>query len=130
MGCGPWAPDWLALWITAPRIAPIDGHGSASPVFEFALLKFTLLRLGLPGTVERVGHMSSMGWPSRPIAHFHAYHAGRRASVSIDGTLLAGSLEPRALAFSGNGPSFSAPTCWQTGNAPGGTSPLAIPPLP
>lgn len=32
-----------------------------------------------------------------PVAHFHAYHAGRRASVSVDGKLLAGSLEPRAL---------------------------------
>jgi hypothetical protein len=32
-----------------------------------------------------------------PVAHFHAYHAGRRASVSADGKLLAGSLEPRAF---------------------------------
>jgi len=34
-----------------------------------------------------------------PAAHFHAYHAGRRASVAADGTVLAGSLEPRALQF-------------------------------
>jgi hypothetical protein len=34
-----------------------------------------------------------------PIAHFHAYHAGRRASVSADGLVLAGSLESRALGF-------------------------------
>jgi hypothetical protein len=34
-----------------------------------------------------------------PVAHFHAYHAGRRASVAVDGTVLAGSLEPRALQF-------------------------------
>jgi Domain of unknown function (DUF4160) len=34
-----------------------------------------------------------------PVAHFHAYHAGRRASVSVDGMVLAGSLEPRALQF-------------------------------
>jgi hypothetical protein len=33
------------------------------------------------------------------VAHFHAHHAGRRASVSIDGNLLAGSLESRALGF-------------------------------
>jgi len=33
------------------------------------------------------------------VAHFHAYHAGRRASVSVDGEVLAGSLEPRALQF-------------------------------
>jgi hypothetical protein len=34
-----------------------------------------------------------------PVAHFHACHAGRRASVSVDGNVLAGSLEPRALQF-------------------------------
>lgn len=34
-----------------------------------------------------------------PVAHFRAYHAGRRASVSVDGNVLAGSLEPRALQF-------------------------------
>ena len=32
-----------------------------------------------------------------PVAHFHAYHAGQRASVSAGGEILAGSLEPRAL---------------------------------
>jgi Domain of unknown function (DUF4160) len=42
-----------------------------------------------------------MYWNERdhPVAHFHAYHAGRRASVSVDGEILAGSLEPRALQF-------------------------------
>jgi Domain of unknown function (DUF4160) len=42
-----------------------------------------------------------MFWNERdhPVAHFHAYHAGRRASVALDGTVLAGSLEPRALQF-------------------------------
>jgi hypothetical protein len=34
-----------------------------------------------------------------PVAHFHAYHAGRRASVSGDGDVLAGSLDARALQF-------------------------------
>jgi hypothetical protein len=34
-----------------------------------------------------------------PVAHFHAHHADRRASVSIDGAILAGDLEPRALGF-------------------------------
>jgi hypothetical protein len=40
-----------------------------------------------------------MYWNERdhPVAHFHAYHAGRRASVSADGDVLAGSLDPRAL---------------------------------
>jgi hypothetical protein len=42
-----------------------------------------------------------MYWNERdhPVVHFHAYHAGRRASVSADGEVLAGSLEPRALQF-------------------------------
>jgi hypothetical protein len=42
-----------------------------------------------------------MYWNERdhPVPHFHAYHAGRRASVALDGTVLAGSLEPRALQF-------------------------------
>ena len=33
------------------------------------------------------------------VAHFHAHHAGRRASISVDGAVLAGVLEPRALGF-------------------------------
>lgn len=42
-----------------------------------------------------------MYWNERdhPVAHFHALHAGRRASVSVDGIVLAGSLEPRAMQF-------------------------------
>ncbi len=32
-----------------------------------------------------------------PVAHFHAHHAGSRASVSINGAILAGDLEARAL---------------------------------
>jgi hypothetical protein len=42
-----------------------------------------------------------MYWNERdhPVAHFHAYHAGRRVSVSADGDVLAGGLEPRALQF-------------------------------
>ena len=42
-----------------------------------------------------------MHWNERdhPVVHFHAYHAGRRASVSVEGNVLAGSLEPRALQF-------------------------------
>jgi hypothetical protein len=40
-----------------------------------------------------------MYWNERdhPVPHFHAYHAGQRASVSASGEVLAGSLEPRAL---------------------------------
>ena len=42
-----------------------------------------------------------MYWNERdhPVPHFRAYHAGRRASVSTDGKVLAGDLEPRALRF-------------------------------
>jgi hypothetical protein len=40
-----------------------------------------------------------MYWNERdhPVAHFHAYYAGQRASISADGGVLAGHLEPRAL---------------------------------
>jgi hypothetical protein len=40
-----------------------------------------------------------MYWNERdhPVAHFHAYHAGQRASISVDGEVLAGSLDGRAL---------------------------------
>jgi Domain of unknown function (DUF4160) len=47
------------------------------------------------------GVVIHMYWNERdhPVAHFHAYHAGRRAAVSADGVVLAGSLESRALGF-------------------------------
>jgi Domain of unknown function (DUF4160) len=31
------------------------------------------------------------------VPHVHAHRAGQRASISVDGTLLAGALEPRPL---------------------------------
>jgi hypothetical protein len=34
-----------------------------------------------------------------PVPHFHAAHAGLHASVAIDGTILAGELQARALRF-------------------------------
>ena len=42
-----------------------------------------------------------MHWNERDhrVADFHAYHAGRRASISVDGEVLAGRLDPRALQF-------------------------------
>jgi hypothetical protein len=43
--------------------------------------------------------LDTLDSPDHPVAHFHAYHAGRRASVSADGDVLAGSLESRALQF-------------------------------
>lgn len=55
----------------------------------------------MPRVSAFYGVVIYMYWNERehPVAHFHAYHAGRRASVSADGTVLAGSLEPRALQF-------------------------------
>ena len=61
-----------------------------------------LWRLRYGRDVPRVsafyGVVIYMYWNERdhPVAHFHAYHAGRRASVSADGVVLAGSLEARA----------------------------------
>lgn len=45
------------------------------------------------------GIMIYMYWNEgdHPVPHFHALKAEQRASVSIDGNVLAGSLEPRAL---------------------------------
>jgi hypothetical protein len=34
-----------------------------------------------------------------PVPHFHAHHGRDRASVSVDGQVLAGQLESRALRF-------------------------------
>ncbi|MGH9918074.1 MAG: DUF4160 domain-containing protein [Nitrososphaerales archaeon] len=55
----------------------------------------------MPRVSTFYGIVIYMYWNERdhPIVHFHAHHAGRRASVSVDGEVLAGSLEPRALAF-------------------------------
>ena len=55
----------------------------------------------MPRVSAFYGVVIYMYWNERdhPVAHFHAYHAGRRASVSADGEVLAGSLEPRALQF-------------------------------
>lgn len=55
----------------------------------------------MPRVIAFYGVVIYMYWNERdhPVAHFHAYHAGRRASVSADGEVLADSLEPRALQF-------------------------------
>jgi len=34
-----------------------------------------------------------------PVPHFHAHHGGDRASVSVDGRILAGDLDPQSLRF-------------------------------
>ena len=52
-----------------------------------------------PAPDEVISHVLAHHERDHTVAHFHAYHAGRRASVSVDGTVLAGALEPRALAF-------------------------------
>jgi hypothetical protein len=56
---------------------------------------------GMPRISAFYGLVIYMYWNERdhPVAHFHVYHAGRRASVSVDGDVLAGGLEPRALRF-------------------------------
>ena len=81
----------------------------------------------MPRVSAFYGVVIYMYWNERdhPVAHFHAYHAGRRASVSADGEVLAGSLEPRAPSSSGNGLSSGVVRSWRTGSAPGGTSPCS-----
>jgi hypothetical protein len=41
----------------------------------------------------------TMYWRERdhPVPHFHAEYSGERASITVDGKVLAGSLPPRAL---------------------------------
>jgi len=55
----------------------------------------------MPRVSAFYGVVIYMYWNERdhPVAHFHAYHSGRRASVSVTGEVLAGSLDPRALQF-------------------------------
>jgi hypothetical protein len=65
----------------------------------------TAFSRAIVGAMPRVsafyGVVIYMYWNERdhPVAHFHAYHAGRRASISADGNVLAGELEVRALQF-------------------------------
>lgn len=53
----------------------------------------------MPRVSAFYGVVIYMYWNERdhPVAHFHAYHAGHRASVSADGEVLAGRLDGRAL---------------------------------
>jgi hypothetical protein len=55
----------------------------------------------MPRIAEFYGIAIYMYWNERdrPIPHFHASHAEYRASVSLDGVVLAGSLESRSLAL-------------------------------
>ena len=57
-----------------------------------------------------------------PVAHFHAYHAGRRASVSINGEVLAGHLESRALQFVREWAKLRQDEILANWNGPAGTS--------
>jgi hypothetical protein len=71
--------------------------------FEGAVARpqWTGYRQVMPRISAFYGIVIYMYWNEKdhPVAHFHAYHAGRRASVSMDGEVLAGRLEPRALQF-------------------------------
>ncbi len=55
----------------------------------------------MPRVAEFYGIVIYMYWNERdhPVPHFHAVHAEFRASISIDGAILAGSLEARSLAL-------------------------------
>ncbi len=55
----------------------------------------------MPRISSFYGIVIRMYWDERdhPVAHFHADYAGHLASVALDGTLLGGTLPPRALAM-------------------------------
>jgi Domain of unknown function (DUF4160) len=61
----------------------------------------TLLSYGhvVPRVSAFYGVVIYMYWNVRdhPVAHFHVFYTGRRASVSADGLVLAGSLDGRVL---------------------------------
>ena len=83
-------------------------------------------RQAMPRVSAFYGVVIYMYWNERdhPVAHFHAYHSGRRASVSVNGEVLAGILDPRALQFVREWASLppGGTRSWPTGNGPGGTS--------
>ncbi len=53
----------------------------------------------MPRISSFYGIVISMYWRERdhPIPHFHAEYAGERASITVNGSALAGQLSPRAL---------------------------------
>ena len=55
----------------------------------------------MPRISSFYGITITMYWRERdhPIPHFHAEQAGHRASIAVDGTVLAGELRARALRF-------------------------------
>lgn len=55
----------------------------------------------MPRISSFYGIVIRMYWDERdhPVAHFHVDYAGSLASVAFDGTLLGGSLPPRALSM-------------------------------
>jgi len=55
----------------------------------------------MPRVSAFYGIVIYMYWNERdhPVPHFHVYQSGRRASVSVDGGVLAGDLEPHANAL-------------------------------
>jgi hypothetical protein len=83
----------------------------------------------MPRVSTFYGVVIYMYWNERdhPVAHFHAYHSGRRASVSADGDVLTGSLEsnPGRCSLSGNGLRSGMMRSWRTGNGHGGMSPCS-----
>lgn len=78
----------------------------------------------MPRVSAFYGVVIYMYWNERdhPVAHFHASHAGRRASVSADGNVLAGSLDPEPFSSSRNGPFSAVARSLRTGSGHGGTS--------
>ena len=96
------------------------------PPFEDAPLWSwrTGYRQVMPRISAFYGIVIYMYWNEKdhPVAHFHAYHAGRRASVSMDGEVLAGVLSPEHCSSFGSGPICVRMRSWRTGNEPAGTS--------
>jgi hypothetical protein len=78
----------------------------------------------MPRVSAFYGVVIYMYWNERdhPVAHFHAYHAGRRASVSVDGMCWPAASSPEPFSSSGNGLSSAAARSWRTGSGHARTS--------
>jgi hypothetical protein len=81
----------------------------------------------MPRVSTFYGVVIYMYWNERdhPVAHFHAYHAGRLASVWQMEMCWPGVSSPGRCSSSGNGLPLGTMRSWRTGNGHGGMSPCS-----
>ena len=92
---------WIANGRRLRPQGPVGGTSRVANAAQASGPRSWVIVMPCRVSARSTGVVIYMYWNERdhPVAHFHAYHAGRRASVSADGTVLAGGLEGRALRF-------------------------------